>query len=99
MNRYVCKIHNFNDESDYLTLQRNYVFVVPLAPHLLCNDVLFAILFIVFPKVVDDPQVDKEFQEDEATYNCSWNHLKGLKQEVIVFLNVIFMKYLHFFMS
>ena len=69
MYRYVYEIHNFNDKGDYLTLQRNYVFVVPLAPHLLCNDVLFAILFIVFPKVVDDPEVDEQFQEDETMAN------------------------------
>ena len=49
--------------------------------------------------MVDDPQVDEEFQEDEATYNCSWDHLKILEQEVIVFLDVVLVKYLDLFMS
>ena len=88
MYSYVDEIQHFNYKRDYLTLQRNYVFVVPLAPHLLCNDVLFAILFIVFPKMVDDPEVDEQFQKDEAMANYLWSISKSLVQEWIEFIHL-----------
>ena len=99
MYSYVDEIQHFNYKRDYLTLQRNDVLLVPLVPHLWCNDFLFAIFLVMFPKVVDDPQVDEKFQEDEATYYHSWDHLKTLEQEVVVFLDVVLVKYLNLFVA
>ena len=59
----------FNDIAKNLTLQRYYVLLVPFPFHGLGDDFGLVVFFIVFPKVVDDPEVDEQFQEDETMAN------------------------------
>ena len=59
MNSQIDTKIRFYDITKYLTLQRYYVLLLPFPFHGLGDDFGLVVFFIVFPKVVDDQEVDE----------------------------------------
>ena len=88
MNGYVDTKTCFNDITKDLTLKRYYVLLVSFPFHGLSDDFGLVVFFIVFPKMVDDPEVDEQFQEDKAVSNYLRSVSKSLVQDWIKFIHL-----------
>ena len=86
MNSEIDTKTRFNYIAKNLTLKRYYVLLLPFPFHGLSDDFGLVIFFIVFPKMVDDPEVDEQFQEDKAVSNYLWSISKCLVQKWIEFI-------------
>ena len=63
----------FNDIAKDLAFKRYDVLLLSFPFHGLSDDFGLVVFFIVFPKMVDDPEVDEQFQEDKAMANYLWS--------------------------
>ena len=88
MNRNIDSETCFNDIAKDLTLERYYVLLLPFPFHGLGNDFGLVVFFVMFPKVVDDPEVDEQFQKDEAMTNYLRSVSKSLVQDWIKFIDL-----------
>ena len=59
----------FNGKHHHLTLEGDDIFLITLSLHFLGNDSFLVVLLIVLPKVVQDPGVDSQFQDEKSLSN------------------------------
>ena len=86
MNSEIDTKTRFNYIAKNLTLKRYYVLLLPFPFHRLCDDFGLVVFFVVFPEVVDYPEVDEQFQEDETMANYLRSVSKSLVQDWIKFI-------------
>ena len=78
----------FNDVAKNLTFKRYDILLLPFPFHGLGDDFGLVVFFIVFPKVVNDPQVDEQFQKDKTMTYYLWSISKNLVQDNIKFIDL-----------
>ena len=86
MNSEIDSKTRFNDIAKNLTLKCYYILLLPFLFHGLSDDFSLVVFFIMFPKVVDDPEVDEQLHEDEAMANYLRSVSKSLVQDWIKFI-------------
>ena len=60
----------FNQKSTNLTPKGYDILLVSFLPHVVVYDFILKLCLIMFPQVVDDPEVDEEFHKHQGlTYN------------------------------
>ena len=79
MNGNVDSETRFNDIAKDLAFKRYDVLLLPFPFHRLCDDFGLVVFFVVFPEVVDYPEVDEQFQEDEAMAN----YLRSVSESLV----------------
>ena len=79
MNSEIDTKTRFNYIAKNLTLKRYYVLLLPFPFHGLSDDFGLVVFFVVFPEVVDYPEVDEQFQEDETMAN----YLRSVSESLV----------------